>query len=350
MSSVTIQDSTKFHISEKPIHSEMPISQFIASLQKTAKSVSDLFTFNANVSSLCSFIPNEMHTFIAVDVLTVMLLTYFPNFAGLSQALTTHLDSLFRYLIRLDEQSQQHLQEFTSYLILLVKQIINHTIDQNLKASQVFILLTCTELFQNIQKLPLELVIQAVNNCHYRSEFIESPQSLPSFYSLLCQTSAPFLPKYCHKEFTLVLDLDETLGHYSQSNFLVRPGVKEFLKETCKYFELVLFTASSREYADWAMQIADPDGFIMLRLYREHTINCEIKDLEKLGRDIEKVVIIDNFPKAFEKQPHNGISIKAWTGDVYDRELFKLIKPLCESVQGSCKGLKDIVNIINSKC
>jgi RNA polymerase II subunit A small phosphatase-like protein len=67
---------------------------------------------------------------------------------------------------------------------------------------------------------------------------------------------------------TLVLDLDETLVHASFKPFnvnaditlkinfdrrvndifvLVRPGVKEFLEQMSKHYELVLFTASLSE-------------------------------------------------------------------------------------------------------
>ena len=57
-------------------------------------------------------------------------------------------------------------------------------------------------------------------------------------------------PKYC-----LVVDLDETLIHFNEAEnfYLVRPGVNQFMKELKEHFELVLFTASVKEYADWIM-------------------------------------------------------------------------------------------------
>jgi carboxy-terminal domain RNA polymerase II polypeptide A small phosphatase len=82
----------------------------------------------------------------------------------------------------------------------------------------------------------------------------------------------PYLPvlgesdhKYC-----LVVDLDETLIHYNEAEnyYLVRPGVNQFMKELQNHFELVLFTASVREYADWIMDQIDPERCFKHRLYR----------------------------------------------------------------------------------
>jgi CTD small phosphatase-like protein 2 len=69
---------------------------------------------------------------------------------------------------------------------------------------------------------------------------------------------APYLPGISPgKEFTLVLDLDETLVHYfesgSEGQFLVRPGCDRFLKQMNEYYEIVIFTAAMQDYADWVL-------------------------------------------------------------------------------------------------
>lgn len=61
------------------------------------------------------------------------------------------------------------------------------------------------------------------------------------------------------RKYTLVLDLDETLIHYiengdtGESYFLIRPFCNEFLSEMAQYYEVVIFTAGVKEYADWVI-------------------------------------------------------------------------------------------------
>ena len=69
------------------------------------------------------------------------------------------------------------------------------------------------------------------------------------------------------KEYTLVLDLDETLVHfmdYTNKNELddkklkVRPGVKELFEVLDPYFKFVVFTAAMKHYADFVIERIDP--------------------------------------------------------------------------------------------
>lgn len=127
----------------------------------------------------------------------------------------------------------------------------------------------------------------------------------------------PQRPEYMGKN-TLVLDLDETLVHSSFSslpcdiNFsliledqtfnifvLKRPGVDRFLKMCCELFEVVIFTASLEEYASPLIDILDKERKVPYRLYRDSCSvvnNSYVKDLSRLGRDINNVIIIDVNP------------------------------------------------------
>jgi TFIIF-interacting CTD phosphatase-like protein len=53
-----------------------------------------------------------------------------------------------------------------------------------------------------------------------------------------------------------------------------------------------------------------------------------VKDLAKLGRDLAKIIIVDNVQSNFQMQPENGISIKTWVGDPNDNELKIMAKML----------------------
>ena len=95
----------------------------------------------------------------------------------------------------------------------------------------------------------------------------------------------PYLPpkEVGVPEYTLVLDLDETLIHYSdrieaekeeaKNNnlggneiredddwcFYVRPGLNTFLTNMAKSYELVIYTAAMRDYASYFMSKIDPN-------------------------------------------------------------------------------------------
>lgn len=90
------------------------------------------------------------------------------------------------------------------------------------------------------------------------------------------------------------------------------------------------------------MNELDTEKLISYRLYRQHTIlasNFFIKDLSKLGRDLSKVIIVDNVAENFQLQPDNGIFIRTWYEDPKDAALREL-SPLLKEI--SCKQVKDI--------
>lgn len=48
------------------------------------------------------------------------------------------------------------------------------------------------------------------------------------------------------------------------------------------------------------------------------------------------VLMIDNLPHNFSKQPHNGIEIESWYGNPEDNELKKIMKHLMSIYQTQC--------------
>jgi CTD small phosphatase-like protein 2 len=58
-----------------------------------------------------------------------------------------------------------------------------------------------------------------------------------------------------------------------------------------------------------------------------------IKDLSKLGRDVSRVIIVDNVAENFQLQPDNGIFIRSWFDDMTDTALEELGPLLKEIVR-----------------
>lgn len=147
---------------------------------------------------------------------------------------------------------------------------------------------------------------------------------------------------------TLVLDLDETLIHSEAEpisnpddilEFYVggelvtvyvrhRPKVREFLRRVNQFFEVVLFTAGLKEYADQLLKTLDPGRRLLRhRYYRNNCVEMNglfVKDLSALGRDMSQVVIVDNSLAAFGYHLDNGILIQSWYEDMEDNALDQL--------------------------
>ena len=148
---------------------------------------------------------------------------------------------------------------------------------------------------------------------------------------------APYVHTKNNKPYSLVLDLDETLIHFKPKQngedggiLRIRPGINEFLEEIEKYYELIIFTTSTQDYADALIDAIEEDKiYFDYRLYREHAIivdNDFVKDLSRIGRPLDKMLIVDNMPQNFKLQKENGIIIKTfWGEDNFDTALLALI-------------------------
>ncbi|XP_047456760.1 probable serine/threonine-protein kinase kinX isoform X2 [Mugil cephalus] len=96
----------------------------------------------------------------------------------------------------------------------------------------------------------------------------------------------------------VVIDLDETLVH------------------------------SSFKYADPVSDLLDKWGAFQSRLFRESCVFHKgnyVKDLSRLGRDLNKVIIIDNSPASYVFHPDNAVPVASWFDDMSDTELLDLI-------------------------
>ena len=168
----------------------------------------------------------------------------------------------------------------------------------------------------------------------------------------------PFLPPINPKyKYTLILDMDETLIHYFFTHingmFFVRPFCFNFLRELNDIYEIITFTAGTKEYADNILNILDIDNnIIKYRLYRQHTtiLGCSIyKDLSKIGRDLSRVIIVDNLRENFRMQPNNGIFIKTWTNDINDMQFKDILKILKDIVTHNVIDVRTIIQKINDE-
>ena len=144
----------------------------------------------------------------------------------------------------------------------------------------------------------------------------------------------------------------------------LRPGVRNFLEEVSKHFEVGIFTASVPEYADAAINYLDPENkFIKFRLYRNSCINVgdlvRVKNLRILKNiPLKDIVLVDNNMYSFAPQLDNGILINSFFCDKKDDELENVLSYLIEfilpaedvrKVNGEFFGFKRIVEDMSKK-
>jgi len=196
--------------------------------------------------------------------------------------------------------------------------------------------------------------------------------------------SVPYLPPISDEskyKYTAVLDIDETLGHFISNEiqqkyfsnygylildnknednedilkigiFLVRPFAKLFLQELNNlFYEIVIFTAGTKEYCDKILDILDiNNNLIKYRLYRSHLSlrnkDDDVKDLSLLGRNLNKIIMIDNLPKNYKLQEDNGLPINSWTGDINDTSLKDLLIIMKYIAEKNVKDVRDIIRAI----
>ena len=100
---------------------------------------------------------------------------------------------------------------------------------------------------------------------------------------------------------------------------------------------MITFTAGHRKYADALLNALDPDrSLIQHRVFRDCCYIASgskyIKNLNILGRDLDRTVLVDNSLEALGFQMENGILVSSWFGDEDDDELIWLMDLLKEMV------------------
>ena len=136
----------------------------------------------------------------------------------------------------------------------------------------------------------------------------------------------PYIKTKNLKKYSLVIDLEETLLHFKKDNNYIneglvdiRPGTIKFLDDISVFYELIIFNEGEKNYTDLLIDSLEENKiYFEHRLYRNHIIidnNDIVKDLIRIGRDLDKILIIDNMMQNFKLQKDNGILIKSFYGE-----------------------------------
>lgn len=191
---------------------------------------------------------------------------------------------------------------------------------------------------------------------------------------------------------TLVIDLDETMIHstantantntnnnnshnnnenthntLSKFDFLVevlinrtsclyyvykRPHLDYFLDVVSNWYNLVVYTASVREYADPVIDLIDNHRrYFKNRFFRSSCSDQFFKDLSLVDEDLSRVCMLDNSAASFALYPDNAIPIESWREGASDEGLLELL-PFLDALRfvddvRSVLSLRRLINYIS---
>ena len=163
-------------------------------------------------------------------------------------------------------------------------------------------------------------------------------------------------------EYSLVFDLDSTLVYlykdvkYENNNFvekktlILRPGLIEFLHDMKSIYELILFSSGVESYVDPLVNIIEKnEKFFEYILYKKHITKDSygnyVKNIGLLGRNMRKILIIDDLPQYLKLNKKNSICIRPFYGDtVKDRNTLKILGNVLKKIRFDADDSKDITD------
>ena len=263
------------------------------------------------------------------------------------------------YIISKEKINFIHEIKYYSFLVHKYIKVLlkNMNKDDNIKEGLL-------QIFYNIKNISPQEINDFFQK-NIKANISQEINNIPQYPPTNPDIKPPYINAKLTKKFSLVLDLDETLisldrNKVNQNNkgiLKFRPGLLKFLSKIKKYYEIIVFTSGTKEYADQIIDVIENDEkFFDFRLYREHTLfynNEFIKDISRIGRPLDKIIIVDNLPQNFRLQKENGIEIKSFFGDDNnDKALVSLgniLKKIANRFNDTRNGILEYKNEIKNK-
>ena len=177
-----------------------------------------------------------------------------------------------------------------------------------------------------------DLSIKKNNNENNETKIINNKLIKKKFVKRKKETKIenPFIKSPLMKKYSLILSLDKTLSYKNNKTnaIILRNGLFSFLSTIKPFFELILFSIDSRDFSEPIINMIENDKkYFDYKFYKDHCVlykNNLIKDVTLIGRDLSKIIIVDNNETCFELNKENGIKISSFYGDNNDNKLFEL--------------------------
>lgn len=137
---------------------------------------------------------------------------------------------------------------------------------------------------------------------------------------------------YYQPPYTLVLEFTDVLAHPDWTyktgwRFKKRPGLDYMLENLVGLYEIVVFTAEPGITIFPVIDAIDQKHLISYKLVRDskHFVDGHhVKNLDRLNRDLTKVVVVDWNAESVKFHPDNHFNLPRWKGDDDDTGLIDL--------------------------
>jgi hypothetical protein len=155
-------------------------------------------------------------------------------------------------------------------------------------------------------------------------------------------------------KYTLILSLNEILIYFDKSicNYMIRPGLFDFLKEMKESYELILYTTNFSDYEEQIIEsIQNNNNYFEYILNRKNgfdNADSFIQDLVSLNRNLKQFVIIDTTLNKFKAYKNNILTIKPFYGDIRnDKNTLSYLSQLLQRIRIDVDSSEDIRVSIN---
>lgn len=191
------------------------------------------------------------------------------------------------------------------------------------------------------------LSIKRDNNNVFKKSFINSIKRKKK--EKINKIIIPYIKESSNKKYTLILDLNKTLAYINKKgNLKLRNGLFSFLSMVKSYYELISFSCEPKQITEIILkEIESEKKYFDYNFYREHSIlyeNSLVKDISLIGRDISKIIIIDDDENCFKLNKENGIKIAPFNENIInDNILFELKKILILIYKKNYNDVRDAI-------
>ena len=185
-----------------------------------------------------------------------------------------------------------------------------------------------------------------------KNRFFSKNKEIPLMKSVFKIKILPDINKSKYK-YTLILPFNEMLiyQYKNSTNYMIRPGLFEFLKEIKEIYELIVYS-SDNVYEEQLIENFQKEknvfDHVLNKMHGIDDVNYFIQDLNILNRNFKKFIIIDSTLNRFKIHKNNLLVIKPFYGGIReDKNSLNYLSQLLHNISIDADTTEDVRISIN---